>query len=425
MDLKARLWRLSELQKRTDCSPSPRPGSVEPPLESLVAGEWVSSSGVRCFVSEHLYPLSYDHGGLHLADFCAVPLEEWIPFVGSKEGQVLDPRQGIFIDIETTGLARGAGTCAFLVGLGFFEGEHFCARQYFMPDYADESALLDLVAVDLASHRGLISFNGRAFDWPIIENRYVLARRELPCESKPHLDLLSLSRRLWRRTLSSCALASLEATVLDVRRGHDDVPGYLIPQLYQDYVRWGYTRPIARIFYHNLMDILSMVALGARAGKIICPSLRQEGDPLYDPISLGAFYESIGRHEEASHFYRLVLDHGHSKEDCVIAAKRLAALFKRLGRHDEAMEIWRDQTSGNEIYPYLELAKQLEHRLRDYTAARDIIQEAMAWVQTRTNALGRREHQRLMVDLKHRLARVERRLSEIDGHNHIEEQGPE
>ena len=417
MDFRARLLRLGELQKRNDQPLAPLSDAADPPLEALVDGEWVSSSGARCFVSEHLYPLGHDHGGLRLGDLHAVPIDDWAPFIIAEEGQILDPQQSIFVDIETTGLARGAGTYAFLVGLGFFEGEHFRLRQCFMPDYADEEALLDLVAEDLAHHRGLITFNGRCFDWPIIETRYVLAQREPPCGGSPHLDLLSLSRRLWRRTLPSCALASLETSVLGVRRGQDDVPGYLIPQLYQDYVRWGHTRPIARIFYHNLMDILSMVALAARAGKVICPSLRQEGDPLCDHISLGAFYEVIGRYEDASHAYRLALEHGHSAEDIAAASKRLSALLKRLGRYDEAMEIWRARIPGDEIYPYLELAKQLEHRLREYAEARHVIQEAITWVRTRDVLLGEQERQRLMADLRHRLARVDRRLAEVNGYD--------
>ena len=111
-------------------------------------------------------------------------------------------------------------------------------------------AMLDLLASDLASCQGMVSFNGRSFDWPLIEARYVLARREPPCEAEPHLDLLRLSRGLWSRVLSSCALCSLESTVLGVERSGGDVPGYQVPQLYQNYVELGRTHWLDRSSYY-------------------------------------------------------------------------------------------------------------------------------------------------------------------------------
>jgi uncharacterized protein len=426
MDLKARLHRLSEFrQEAGDAAPtvaslSPQSAAYEPPLEALVAGEWVASSGGRCFVSEHMYPLEHDHGGMRLGDWFSVPSEAWAPFLVTENGQGLDPQQGVFVDIETTGLARGAGTYAFLIGLGFFANSHFRVRQYFMPDFGEEPTMLDLVAQDLARHKGLISFNGRTFDWPIIENRYVLARCAPPAVSLPHLDVLSLARRLWRRTLSSCALSALEASLLQMKRDQADVPGYLIPQIYLDYVRWGRTRPMVGVFYHNLTDILSLVALAIRSGQVICPALRREQDQFCDHIALGAIQESLGHSDEATQSYQLALRRASDsqypqREDAAIATKRLSLLLKRLGRYEEAMVLWRTQMDGPEIYPYLELAKHLEHRLRDYEAAREVIRAAITWIRTSGAPLAWQERRRLLVDLEHRLGRVEKRLSATGG----------
>ncbi|MGI5917726.1 MAG: ribonuclease H-like domain-containing protein [Anaerolineae bacterium] len=409
--LRERLRRLgmrsaSELKK-----PASRPRRVNgPPLERLVGGRWVDVLGRRCLVVEQRYPLCHVHGVHRLGDALAVPADEWSPFVRRYDDQPMNLRRALFIDTETTGLGRGAGTYAFMVGLGLYEGDEFVVRQYFMPDPADEIALLELLGRDLADRDGLVSFNGRCFDWPIIETRYRMSHGAPPHRGEPHLDLLFPARRLWRRTLSSCALAHLERVVLDVAREGQDVPGYLIPQLYQDYLRLGRTEPLAGVFYHNAVDVLSMVALAGKIGAVLNAAPRRGENLHRDPLSLGRFYESCGRDEEAIEAYRQA---GLSRRqaDRSEAARRLSFLFKRLGRYDEAMEIWQSRLGGDELYPYIELAKQLEHRLKDYVQARHIIIQAIAWVQQEKNRIGNRMACQMMADLEHRLVRIERRIS--------------
>lgn len=321
-------------------------------------------------------------------------------------GQPFDPRRAAFIDIETTGLARGSGTYAFLVGVGFSDESGFLVRQYFMPDYDHEEALLDLLAGDLSNIAALISFNGLSFDWPILEARYVISRRRPPCGGLPHLDLLLLARRLWGGVLPSRSLSFLEAAALGIRRDSKDIPGHLVPQLYQGYVRWGHTRPMVGVFYHNAIDVLSLVTLMARLARVISPRFCDERDPLRDDLSLGKFFERAGLIEDALRAYEMASRRSSRPGLVSEARKRMSFLLKRLGRYDEAMQVWRAQLKGDEIYPYIELAKQLEHRLRDNAQASQVTRQAIAWVQARRVRMDPLEHRRVMAQLERRLARL-------------------
>ncbi len=232
MDLKAQMQRWGALHDNRTPRPTARATQGDPPLETLVPGQWVESGGLRCFTVEERYALTFRHGEAALEEILGVPPEVWGWLAVGADRRPFDLGRAVFVDIETTGLARGSGTYAFLVGVGTLAGDEFVLRQYFMPGYADEEALLSLLADVLRDNGGLVTFNGRAFDWPILETRYVLAGRPPPIDPHPHLDLLLLARRLWRRCLASCALSALEGPLLGLERSHRDVPGYLIPGLY-------------------------------------------------------------------------------------------------------------------------------------------------------------------------------------------------
>ena len=413
-DLRARLLRAGALRHRKRVPKPPNeqtttPKTAQPPLESLVQGDWVSGSGGRCFVSERLYPLDHEHGQLPLGRLLAVPSAHWAPFVLDADRGRFEMRQAVFVDTETTGLARGTGTVAFLVGIGLYEQAGFRVRQYFMPGYGDEQVLLELVGSDLEKAGGLVSFNGRSFDWPILETRYILNRQPLP-EAGPHLDLLLLARRLWRRTQPSCALSALESSVIDVRRETADVPGFLIPQLYQDYLQYGRAEPMARVFYHNEIDILSMVTLAGHIGDILDTSLAGESSPSCDYVSLGILYERIGQPARALQAYRMAARDDSHPDLIAMAHKCLSFLLKRSGRIQEAAALWETQVGGSEAYPYIELAKYCEHTVKDLGRARRVVHEAIAWTERQSEQLGQEKHDRLVAGLGYRLSRLERRI---------------
>jgi uncharacterized protein len=405
MDLRTRLLHLG-LRREPD--PTLRPQRRSIPLEELVTGNWRDTRDGRCFVAEQRFPLAYQHGRYPLAEVLSLPQDVWSLALGSAGDDPFDVRRAAFVDTETTGLSRGGGTFAFLVGLGAFEGDEFVLRQFFMPDYGEEPALLEFVGETLGAARGLVSFNGRSFDWPILETRYILAGRTPPIDPQPHLDLLLLARRLWRRCLASCALAALETPLLGLERSQHDVPGYLIPRLYHEYVQYGDAAPMADVFYHNTMDILSPVTLATRAGRTL-GAAQDTADPYRDPLALGILYERSGRTQEAASALQQAA-RSRDERTATDAARRLALLLRRAGEYEAAMAVWREQSARGDLRAAIELAKQYEHRLRDDAAALEIVNSAIARVESGTSGLMRYERSRLLRDLNHRRDRVARRL---------------
>jgi len=332
---------------------------------------------------------------------------------GAADG--VDLRRAAFIDTETTGLAGGTGTYAFLVGIGYYTDDAFRVRQFFMRDVVEERALLHLVGETLDGFRAVVSFNGRAFDLPLLATRFTLARMAPRLADVPHLDLLFPARRLWRRRLTSCALSSLEANVLGVAREDADVPGWLIPGLYFDYLRTGDARPMKRIFYHNAQDILSLVTLAARLCAALADPLSEEGDLSGSDLhSLGRWYERLSMSQRAEQAYQAALTRSLPAGVRDAVRRDLSLLLKRQGRRDEAAAIWHELIQDghdHKTWACVELAKYYEWALRDYPAAAQVTRLAVDISQSApTGSRGQLE----LHELHHRLARLERKMNRVD-----------
>ncbi|HHX44863.1 MAG TPA: ribonuclease H-like domain-containing protein [Chloroflexi bacterium] len=406
MDLRSRLLHLG-LRRASELEPRP-PRRRSVPLEAVVAGEWRTTPAGQCFVAEQRFSLAYTHGRYRLSEALSVPPHVWALALGDPAAEPFDVRRAAYLDIETSGLSRSGGTVAFLIGLGSFEGDKFVLRQFFMPDYGEEPATLHLAGEVLGAADGLVSFNGRSFDWPILEMRYILAGQQPPLDPRQHLDLLLIARRLWRRRLASCALSALEHPLLGLERDQRDVPGYLIPGLYNAYVQQGDAEPMADVFYHNAMDIVSLVTLTARVGHTL-QAEAPAADPYRDPLALGILYERSGRPAEA---VRALREAARSPDDTIAtdAGRRLALLLRRTGEHDAAMAVWQELWARGDVPAAIELAKQYEHRQRDAAAALTTVDGAIARLEAGIAGLTRYEHRRLLRDLHHRRGRLMRRL---------------
>jgi hypothetical protein len=341
--------------------------------------------------------------------------------------ETFELRQAAFLDTETSGLAGGAGTFAFMVGIGMFEstGEElsFVVRQVFMRNPAEEPALLDVTARLLARCTGLVSFNGRGFDAPLLITRYALRRQPSPLAALPHFDLLPAARQRWRLRLPSCALGALERDVLDYGRSQEDVPGWLIPSMYSDYARGaaaGTLSPatvddIVRVFYHNREDIVSMAPLAA----LLCAPFEEGGNgwlrqPLHpvDCVSLGRCFEELGWDATGELAYRAALERPLPPEVRTVALHRLGWMLKRQERREEAAAVWQDwitSVPGPDPTPYEELAKHHEWQTNDLATARTWTLWALHTA--RQLSAGPTREQALAA-LQHRLDRLERKLAE-------------
>ena len=189
-----------------------------PPLEELVDGLRVENERGEFFLLEESVPLESWHGDVPLSRFATLGDGTVEVLTADPDLRAFDLREAVFLDTETTGLAGGAGTAAFLIGVGYVEGDRFRVRQYFMRDYHEEAALLPALAEDLRRFRRIVTFNGKMFDLPLLEARYRLNRERFPLSDAPHFDLLHPARRLWKARLESCRLQSLEAELIGLRR---------------------------------------------------------------------------------------------------------------------------------------------------------------------------------------------------------------
>ncbi len=410
MDLRDKLERLGVRKGAQHLTPRPEKTPRLHGIEQVLPGQVVENEHGAFFLSEETYLPGYRHGDWPLSALWEQPAVHILPLArdGTLEG--LDFHDAVFIDTETTGLAGGTGTYAFLVGVGYFQGEAFTLDQFFMRDYGDEPAMLAALAQLFARFSALVSFNGRAFDWPLLQTRYILSRQPAPLADARHLDLLHLARRLWRVRLASCSLSSLEENILGVQRAGEDVPGWMIPQMYFDYLQRGDARPMSQVFYHNAQDILSLVTLSAYLGRVGGDPLGQcllHGEDLY---SLGRFLERVGEPQEALRAYEKSLTCPLPPEVQRGVAFKLSMLYKRQGQMQQAVELWSGALGEGQLYPYVELAKYYEHKAKDHRRALECVRQAIELVQQEGYG-DRWTRQRDLGELQVRLQRLERKLA--------------
>ncbi|MCE5256953.1 MAG: ribonuclease H-like domain-containing protein [Spirochaetaceae bacterium] len=281
-----------------------------------------------------------------------------------------------FFDLETTGLSGGTGTIAFLAGIGYFESGTFMVSQVFMDDFPGETDLLGLTLESLAKRPILVTYNGKAFDIPLMRTRCILNGMAIP--PFRHFDLLHTSRRLWKATMDSCSLSALEAAVLDIERS-DDVPGALIPGIWLEYVnsppasvRRRQSLPkIRSVLAHNVQDLVSLARLMCRIMAIGEDPLHRGPDNRVDPRGLARMLLAGGREEEALSILEQAGGDGNQP-----ALVMLARFYRRHGlasKYCESIGLMDDTT----VESCVEKAKYFEHSEKDFAGALRYAEKAL------------------------------------------------
>jgi uncharacterized protein YprB with RNaseH-like and TPR domain len=407
-DLRDRLRKLNVHKGAAHIVKTPKPKRRRG-LETLIDGEVIETDYGPTFVHTERYAPNYMHGARPLGELFTQSRSVAAQLVGLDDE--VDLRRAAFIDTETTGLAGGTGTLAFLVGAGTFDEDGtFVVRQYFLRSPDEEPALLLHLAETLDQCDAIVSFNGRGFDLPLLQTRFTLVRLFPNILTAPHLDLLTPARRLWRGRLESCSLSSLEENVLNVQRDQADISGAFIPDMYFDYLRSGDASEMPRVLYHNVIDILSMVTLATQLIQLFDraqPTERTAGD-LY---ALGKWHADHAEQDQAETYLRQAIDLADDPETHHAAALRLATLFKQLQRRTEAVPLWEavtDQPEISAIDACVELAKHFEWHARDLPHALHWTQHALKLADDLPGGFVRDE---VRASLDHRLKRLAKKLT--------------
>ncbi|MGE5109681.1 MAG: ribonuclease H-like domain-containing protein [Acidobacteriaceae bacterium] len=290
---------------------------------------------------------------------------------------ITDPDQWLFLDTETTGLSGGSGTYAFLVGVAWWESGGLEIEQFFMREYPEESALLFALRERIAEHPVLVTFNGKSFDWPLLETRYRMSRKISLPTPRAHLDFLHPARNLWRLRLGSVRLSELERYVLGWDRGADLLSG-LIPQIYFDYLRGGPPERLVPVLNHNQMDLRGLAALSSRILSLLsdAENLGQDGLELF---GVSRICEKRGEHTRARNLYEKSIASFLPTETDRVARRSLARLAKRQGDFELACELWKGAlgNSRHGYEAYEQLAIYYERKAGDPEQAQTIVQQAL------------------------------------------------
>ena len=410
--LERQLEYLRRLQPPLAKLPSQR---VPSNIEQYVEGRVETHASGEFFLASQSLPFGRPYGKYRIGDLSTTPLHPLDLFL---EGHCLPQASRLlYLDTETTGLAGGTGTCAFLIGVGAVEGSQFVIRQYFLRDYPEEKAILAALAGRLESYDGLVTFNGKTFDVPLLETRFALARMKSPFSRLVHLDLLHPARRLWKLRLESCRLTHLEEHILGVRRD-GDIPGSGIPAIYFEYLRTGNPRGLQPVFFHNAMDIVTLAVLTLEAANVIHPSRFEKsgeaGGHALDLFSLSRIFERAGDSSKSVSACRRALSAGLPDGMEPRALWHLALQHKRRGEYELAIEIWQELTRRGadfSVESFEQLAIHYEHRGRNAQAAMEFTKAAVEKIQESQAGA----HQQTLGDQVEWLRRLAHRIHRLRG----------
>jgi uncharacterized protein YprB with RNaseH-like and TPR domain len=397
--------RIARIDKKYAGGPKPAPVPAQNPdrpqrydMAHWLGGCEVETAAGRHFETVRTWERHRRHGSIGIADLTSLP-DDLLNEISGGDVPRAAPERWCFLDTETTGLAGGAGTYAFLVGVGAITGEGFQLKQFFMREFGEEPSLLAALAEHLSRFDVLVTYNGKIYDVPLLETRYRMCRARPPFSRLKHVDLLYSARRLWKLRFESCRLVELENQILGVDR-EGDLPGELIPMVYFEYLRTRQAFKLAPIFHHNAIDILTLACLTAvvpLAFRSPASAPLEHGAEL---VGLGRWLRKADRLEEALTLFRRAISMRLRDELLFRTLWDVAQLEKKLGRLEAAVAVLADLAAERNPFQCAaleELAKHYEHRERNPAMALEMVLAAQSLHDTE--------------ELRRRRARLERRIA--------------
>jgi len=397
-ELRRRIAKIDRKFAKPRVSQPPPPAPSPEPLDDHYPFEEVETTHGRHFETEKLYERHRRHGSIGIADLEHLP-HSLLDAISNGLIQGVPPAKWCFLDTETTGLAGGSGTYAFLIGIGRITPQGFRVRQFFMREFGEEASQLSAVFEHLKEFEVVITYNGRTFDQPLLETRFRMMRQRSPFSTLEHLDLLHGARRLWKLRFESCRLVDLENQILGVER-QGDLPGELIPYVYFEYLRTHEILRLVPIFHHNAVDILTLACLTAIVPHAFQPPEHAQLSHGAEMVGLARWWRQADQHENALMLFRQAIDKGLPDDLLFRTMWDMAALEKKVGREHVALPIFTELTASRNPWralAFAELAKYYEHRERNYALALEMT----------LSALGIEESEAL----RNRVARLQKRLS--------------
>lgn len=360
-----------------------KPSSI---LKVFPHGEFIETPFKKVFKVENIYPEDTDIGIVKIKDIYNFldDFNELFSILGKNEYlKKFHFDKLLFFDVESTGLSSGAGNMVFLIGLGFFnKKKEFVIQQYFIEDFINEKGLLYILEDFFKVRSHLISYNGKCFDFYVLKNRFILSRRfAFTLDNLYHFDLLHTSRRMWKNILGEFNLGNMEKKILKLKRSVEDIPGCLIPEYYRNYLKTHNAHILEKIFYHNLMDVLSMLGLLI----IQIQNLKL--------ILNKSFPEQINYNSMASLLYEVNKDisldllhfsYEKNKDDRLITLRQLYHHYKKQRNYKQMIEFLNKiitESPKFDYFPYVELSKIYEHNLKEHEKALEILKAAESRVE--------------------------------------------
>lgn len=355
-------------------------------------------------IRDYEYSLDASYGSVRLSEWRSVSSELLSILVQDESFLAVEPSRMVFLDTETTGLSGGTGTIPFMVGLGYVEGDQFLVRIFILNDLYREEEFLDEIENFLAEKgfQAAVTYNGRSFDFPLLETRFILHRKRFPLSKMPHLDFLFPARVLWKNTYESRRLGFLGATLLGISRD-DDIDGSLIPGIYFNYLRNQNYSMLAQVVEHNAMDIVGLSALLLLGLKYLqdISHTADEGEIL----GTAMIYERYGDIRKADELYTIVKDTATRDNVMSASIKRQSVLKKKERLYRDATELWTVLAQFNDPMACRELSIHYEHREKNLNKAMEIVKNGIETLDL---------SQTQKMDLEKRLIRIQNKIDKLE-----------